>query len=164
MSASAGFSEANGVGEDITDAISNINFGSSDDPNLVAASNTIVAGENSYEKFICVKFTGTWTEISNMKFWKSAGVYKTEEDIHAAAQATFATPVATTSSIATSTIPTTSGTALELKSAEGEDVVEYGASGVTGYTDYVCLQLQTTVSTETGAVNTKTFTFQWDET
>jgi hypothetical protein len=36
-------------------------------------------------------------------------------------------------------------------------------SGVSGYTDYIRLQLQTTGSTPSGAVNQKTFCFQYDE-
>jgi hypothetical protein len=50
-----------------------------------------------------------------------------------------------------------------MQSAEGAATIVYGASGVSGYTKYVRLQLHTTGSTPSGAVNQKTFVFQYDE-
>lgn len=163
MSAVHEWSESNGAGESITDSISNINFGSVDSPNLTPVSNKITAGENSFEKYLRCKFTGTFTEISNMKFWKSAGTYKTGEDIKAAANQTYAQPVSTTSAKATVTVPITEGGALSIESAEGDPTIIYGASGVSGYTGYIVLQLQSTIALVAGAVNQKTFTFQYDE-
>jgi hypothetical protein len=162
MSASFQFSESNGAGETVTDGITNVNFGSSDAPNLVVASYPITAGLNSFAKYIRAKFTGTWTEISNMKFWKSAGAYVTGEAIKASANAVYATPSAT--GTGDSDIPTVEGSALAINSAEGEATIVYGASGVSGYSGYIRMQLQTTVSTPAGAVNQKTLTFQYDET
>jgi hypothetical protein len=149
--------ESNGAGESETADISNINFGSADSPNLVTASNKILKGENSFSKYIRVLFTGTWTTISNMLFWKSAGAYVAGESIKAAANATYATP----SQVATgdSDIPITEGAALAINSAEGDPTIEYGVSG---YSGYVRLQLQTTGSTPVAPVNQKTFTFQYD--
>jgi hypothetical protein len=162
MSASLAWKESDLVGEVVT-TITNLNFGPIDDPNIVVASNTIKAGEHSYEKYIRVLFTGTWTEISNMKFWKSAGAYKTAETVKTAANVNFATPVATASAVATVNVPTTEGTALAINSYEGAAVITYGAPGVSGYSDYICLQLQTGITTEAGLTNVKVFTFSWDE-
>jgi len=155
------WSESNGSGEVVTDGIANINFGSNDSYNLAPASYLITAGANSFKKYIRCKFTSTYTEISNMKFWKSAGALGTGEVITAAANATFATPSAGASG--DSAIPTTEGTALALNSAEGAATIVYGGSGVSGYTGYLRLQLQTTESTPAGAVAQKTLTFQFDE-
>ena len=96
-----------------------------------------------------------------MLFWKSAGTLVTGETIKAAANATFATPSSVSN--ADSAIPTTEGTALAINSAEGNATIVYGATGVSGYTGYVRLQLSTTGSTPNGAVNQKTFTLQYDE-
>lgn len=159
--ASFGFSESNGAGENITDAISNVNMGSVDSPNLVAADNPIVRETNSYSKYIRGKFTGTWTEISNIVFWKSAGAYVTGEAIKASANATYATP--TQSDTGDSDVPVVEGSALSLNSAEGESTIVYGDSGVSGYTGYIRLQSQNTVSTPAGATNSKEFTLQYDE-
>lgn len=161
MSATHHWYESNGVGEDETADISNINFGSNDSPNLVPATYPITRGENSFDKYIRILFTGTWTDITNMLFWKSAGAYVTDEDIHAEANATYATPSA--SDMGGSTIPTVEGSALAIESAEGENHIEYGESGVSGYTGYIRLQTQTGGSTPPGAVNQKTMTFQYDE-
>jgi len=147
MSATFQFAESNGAGETVTDGISNVNFGSIDAPNITPASYPIPAGNNSYEKWVRGKFSGSYTAISNLRFWKSAGVYVTGEDIKAAANATFSTPVQTTSSIATVTVPTVEGSALNPSAP--------GASP--SYSGYVTLQLQTTGSTPPGNANTKTF-------
>jgi hypothetical protein len=162
MSATHHFCESNGAGEVETQDISNVNFGSTDAPNLVVITYPIVRGDASFEKYVRCLFTGTWTEISNMKFWKSAGAYVTGEAIKAAANVVYATPSATPN--ADSDIPITEGAALAIESAEGEIIIEYGASGVSGYTGYIRLQTRSTILTPTGAGNQKTFTMQYDET
>ena len=161
MAATHQWSESNTVSETITDGIANVNFGSNDSVNLNTTTYPITRGNSSFEKYIRCKFTDTFTEISNMKFWKSAGVLVTGETVKAAANATFATPSQTANG--DSDVPTALGSALGINSAEGDPTIVYGASGVSGYTGYIRLQLQTTGSTPAGAVNQKTFTFQYDE-
>ena len=161
MAATHQFAESNGAGEVETIPIANVNFGSVDESEIVTANDPVIAGDASFEKYIRCKFTGTWTEISNMKFWKSAGAYKTGEAIKAAANVAYVQPSATPN--ADSDIPTVEGSALEIESAEGNPTIEYGASGVSGYTAYIRLQLQTTEETPAGAVNQKTIIFQYDE-
>ena len=158
MAATFSFSESNLVGEVVADGIANLNFGSVDDDEVVLASYPIVAGENSFEKYLRGKFSDSFTEISNMKFWKSAGAYKTGEVIKAAANVAFATPTSSTSGVATVDFPITEGAALDIQSAAGTVTIV-----AAGYTKYICSQLQSTVATPSGAVNTKTFTFQYDE-
>jgi hypothetical protein len=160
MASTQQWSESNLVGQVETLDISNLNFGSHDSPNLSVAAYPIIRGESSFIKYLRVKFGGSYAQISNMKFWKSLGSLKTGETINAAANVAYATP--TDSPTADSSIPTDVGSALSLQSAEGNSVIEPG-SGVSGYTKYVRLQLQTTGSTPVGGVNQKTFTFQWDE-
>lgn len=158
MAATFEWSESNGAGEAVQDNIANINFGSTDTYEITPASYPIVAGANSYEKYIRAKFTGTFTEISNMKFWKSAGSYKTGEAIKAAANQAYGTPTSSVSAKAISDIPVVEGSALSIQSSSGGSTITSP-----GYTKYICMQLQTTVSTPAGAVNTKTLTFQYDE-
>jgi hypothetical protein len=161
MSATHQFSESNTVTEVATDGISNVNFGNVDEANIVPASHPVNAGEASFEKYIRCLFSGVWTEISNMKFWKSAGAYVTGEAIKAAANVSFATPSQTVN--ADSDVPTAVGSALAILSAEGASTIEYGVSGVSGYTSYIRLQARTTVLSPAGNVNQKTFVFQFDE-
>ena len=163
MAATFQWSEANGAGPVVTDGVANVNFGSNDSKEIVVATYPITAGTNSYEKYIKGKFAGTFTEISNMKFWKSAGAYVTGESLKVAtgtvgAPIVYAAPVATASAVATSDIPTSEGTALAMFNDAG------GATIVAAdYTDYIVMQLQTTTGATAGTVNTKTFTFQYDE-
>ena len=154
MSATFGFSESNTAIETVTDSLSNVNFGNADSPNLTPASNPIAAGQNSFEKWVRGKFSGSFTSIANLRFWMSVGSYVTGETIKAAVNATFATPVSTTSIVATVNVPTVEGSALAPNApATNPD-----------YSGYITLQLQTTVATPPGAVNQKTFTLKYDET
>jgi hypothetical protein len=154
MAASFSWSESNGGGETPTDGISNVNFGSTDAPNIVPASYPISAGSNSYEKWIRGKFSGSYTSIVNLRFWASTLSYVVGEQIKAAVNAAYVQPVQTTSTIATVNVPTVEGSALNPTAP--------GASP--SYSAYITMQLQTTGSTPPGAVNTKTFTLKYDET
>ena len=150
------YSESNTLSEVVTNGITNLNFGSDDSVNLNTSTYPITVSQSSFEKYIRAKFSSTFTTISNMLFWKSAGTLVAGESITAAANVSFATPSQTAN--ADSAIPTTSGTALAIQSAAGTATIV-----APGYTKYIRLQLQTTGSTPSGAVNQKTFTFQYDE-
>jgi hypothetical protein len=158
MAATLQWSEANGAGEVVTDGISNINFGDIDQANIVIATYPIIAGNNSYEKNIKLKFSGTFTEISNIKFWKSAGALGTGESIKADEVTSYVQPVKTTSPRAVTAIPAVVGSAIVVHSAAGATTIT-----AAGYTRYICLQLQTTGSIATGNIAEKTLTVQYDE-
>lgn len=156
MAATFQWSEANTVDETVTDGITNINFGSVDDKNINTTNYPINIGTNSYIKYIKGKFSGGFTTISNMLFWKSAGDLVTGETIKAGVTTTFVTPVTTASG--DSNIPTSVGTALAVLSAAGAATIV-----APGYTEYIRLQLQSVAGAPSGAVNQKTFVFQYDE-
>ena len=155
------FSESNLVGEVETLDVANVNFGSIDAAELIPVDNPVVCGDDSFEKYIRIKFTGTWTEISNMKFWKLSGAYVTDELIKAAANVAYVQPSDVAN--ADSAIPIVLGSALSIQSAEGDATIEYGVSGVTGYTKYIRMQTHSTVSTPAGAGASKVLCFQFDE-
>jgi hypothetical protein len=161
MSAVFEWSESNGASEVITDDIANVNFGSVDSVEITPNSNTILTGANSYSKYIRGKFTGTFTEIYNIKFRKSSGDYKTGESITARANTTYSAP--STATMPDSTVPITEGAALSINSAEGASSIQYGVSGVSGYTAYIRLQTRSTSLTPAGSGNQKTFTLSYDE-
>lgn len=147
------FSESNTSGETVTDNISNINFGDTDAANITVASFPIRAGNNSYRKYIRGKFSGTFNQISAMKFWRSDGqALPTGIDIKAGANPSYATPVTTASG--DSTVPTTEGTSLSITPS---------TITVAGYSSYIRLQMQTTTSASPGDTITFTFRFQYDE-
>ncbi len=160
MAAIATWKESNGAGE-VVNTAANLNFGSNDSYDLNTTTYPIVRGGASYEKYLRCLFSGTWTVISNLKWWKSSGTLVTGETIKAATNQSYTQPV--NSANGDSDIPTSEGTALTLQSMEGAATIVYGASGVSGHTKYMRLQLQTTGSTPSGAVNQKTITLQYDE-
>jgi hypothetical protein len=161
MSAIFHWCESNEAGEVETQDIANLNFGNQDAPEVDVDLYPVTRGQNSYSKYIRALFTGTWTDITAIKFWKSLGDYVSGETLKAAANVAYVTPSKT--STGDSNIPTIEGSALSINSAEGEVNIEYGGSGVSGYTSYIRLQLQSLISTPPGAVNQKTFTLQYDE-
>ena len=158
MAATFVWSESNLVGQVVEDDIANLNFGDIDDHELVPASYPIVCGECSYEKWLRAKFSDSFTEISNMKFWKSSGALKDDEVIYADLIAAFHTPVKTASIYAVTAVPTSVGTAITVLAANGDATIV-----APGYTRYLCLQTESSVDTPAGAGNQKVFTIQYDE-
>jgi len=157
MPATHEFSESNLVGQVVTDGIANLNFGSDDSYEIVPATYPIVRATNSFEKYIRAKFTGSFTEISNMKFWRSDVLgYKTGETLKAAANVAYATPSQTSN--ADDDIPLNVGASLSIQAADGSSTIV-----APGYTKYQRLQLRTTGSTPAGTVFQKTLCFQYDE-
>ena len=134
------------------------NIASGSDTTTVPAANPIVipgAGTAySYERYLQGHWTGTFTSISNVKFWKSAGTPGTGVTINGGdkGNTTFATPVNTVSSIAT--------TAHGSWDTEGE---AFTLAYVTNYSDYVVLQLAVGTSASSGNIGTMTSTMGWDE-
>lgn len=84
MAATVEFSESNGTNaaEVVTDGISNINFGTSDAPNIVPASHPILVGRSSYIKWIRahVANMGGSANIDTFKIYYG-GVLKAQEAI-----------------------------------------------------------------------------------
>jgi len=112
----------------------------------------------SYERVLRVEFTGTFNAITNVLVWKSSGTLSDANLIlNAGKSATGVTPVNTVSSIATSTIPLDSGTAIDITPSGG-------ISNDGDETDYLYTQLGVpdTVTTP-GDIGTQTLTFQYDE-
>ncbi len=112
------------------------------------------AGTNySYERYLQGHWTGSFSTISSLYFWKSGGTPGTGLTLNAGAKGnqTFATPVNTSSAIATGGIPTTQGTGL---------TPAYSAA----YSDYLVLQLAVGTTAAPGAMATITYSIQWNET
>jgi hypothetical protein len=165
MVATVEICESNTSTEVVTHNVSNINFGSVDMANLVAASYPITVGTQSYTKYIRYHVTamGGSNRIDNLQVWKSAGNYVTGEGIQCNLRTTgysaasFATP--TQNLYTNQTMPVAAPGAANL----GIGGVLTGGITAIGYSDYLLMQLQTTVSTPAGDANQKTFTFQYDE-
>lgn len=139
------------------------NFKSIDDATAANySSNPVTAGLNSYEVWLRAHFTGTFNTIENLQFWMSTDFspntgltlkYKANN------QTSYVTPTASTSSVATTAMPT---------SDPGTANVSIGGSlsgtlSAAGYSDYIVIQLQTTTSAAAGDTSLATFTLQYDE-
>lgn len=151
MAATFAWSESNGAGETVTDGISNTNFGNTDGPNLSSPNNRVVAGQNSFEKWLRGRYSGTFTTISNLRFWKSAGSLPSGVTIKADVDAVYATPTDSASSVATVDVPTVEGSAL----------TPAAPSGNPDYSGYITMQMQTTGAATPGTVPTQTFTLKY---
>jgi hypothetical protein len=112
----------------------------------------------SYERWLRLKFTGTFNKIENVTAYKSAGSLSDAElAINAGETDTGATPTDAGSTVATQALPTASGSAIDITPAAG-----ISSSG--DKTDYLVAQLvvPTTVTTP-GDIGSQTMTFTYDE-
>lgn len=159
MAALVEYSESNGVGEVVHDSVVNLNLGNIDNYELDNSLYPILRGNNSYEKYIRLKISGSFTEISNVIFYKLSGAFATDEDIKAIANQVYSTPVKTTSIKAVATIPVSIETALVVESTEGDPAVFTGA----GYSKYLVLQGQVGAGCPPGVRSTKVLRASYDE-
>ena len=112
--------------------------------------------EYSYERWFRVKFTDTFNEIENCKFYLSAGAATgTGWAITANYSDSAVTPIDTNSTIATSNIPTDVGSAVAIQNGT--------MTSADDYTKYAVLQLDVDDAAGPGDITTGTVTVQYDE-
>jgi len=166
MAATVEIDEANGAGETLTHNITNSNMGSVDSVNLVAASNPITPGENSYEKWQKVHVTamGGSSVIDNLKIWRTTALGGSATHVTNARIATYggaetyAQPIATASTVADQAMPTSEPASANL----GIGGSLSGTLTGTGSSDYLVHQIQTDAGDVAGA--STTMHYQYDET
>lgn len=166
MAATVQINEFNTAGETKTASITSSNFGSSDAVNLVVASNKITPGQNSFEKWQKIEVTNmdTATSIDNLKIWVTGTLSGSDSLLTNARTSsyggaeTFATPTASTSSVADQTMPSSEPGTANL----GIGGSLTGELTATGASDYLVMQLQVDSGTTSGA--TLTVHYQYDET
>jgi len=162
MAATFEWSERNGAFPGSrTDARSECNFKDVDDSSTDYAASPIqaptVGSSYSYEKWIQGHFEGSYSDISDVKFWKSGGSLDAALSINGgvALNDAYATPVKTKSTTAGhTTVPEDEASALDLSTdaATGNE-----------YTDYVVLQLQVGTAAPSGDIGVQTFTMKYNE-
>ena len=150
------------------EATTNINLGNADTVDIVAATYPVKASEYSYFKQGKFNFSGSMTQVDNVRVFKSAGVYKTEEVMEFSGGITASTPDATDQSWAA--IPTSlPGSAnVILPNLTTDVLLQSDSESTPGYTSgsrsgLVGFQLETTANTETGATNQKTISVTYDK-
>lgn len=163
MAATFGWSQSNGAGETVTDLGTSGNlFNFKNYDSAVAADYTsypITAGNSSFDVYLRAKFTDTFNKIDNIQFWMSTDFSPNTglSVTMAANNHAYATPSATDNGH--SAVPTSDpGTA---NVSIGGQLT--GSLTASGYSDYIILQLDTTVSAAAGDTSLATFTLQYDE-
>lgn len=106
---------------------------------------------------------GGSSKIDNLKVWGTSAlggsaVHKTNAGTSSYAQATYATPTATASSVATQTMPTSVPSSANL----GISGSLSGSLLATGSSDYLVHQIQSNAGDSAGS--TSTMNYQYDET
>ena len=162
MAATFEWSERNGASPGSrTDNRTECNFKDVDDSVTNYASSPIqaptVGSSYSFEKWIQGHFEGSYSDISDVKFWKSGGSLDAALSINAgsALHDAYATPLSTKSVVAShNTVPEDEASAIVL-----------GTDASTGdeYTDYVVLQLQVGTASPSGDIGVQTFTMKYNE-
>jgi len=176
MSATVHIAERNGPLATSVETVdpTNVNFGSADVVNLNPATYPLTAGAGacSYEKWLrlYVSSMGGSVLIDNLKVWLSdlGGGYKTGESMltslvtsgYSAPSYPSGGPSGSVSSVAVNAMPTSmpSGANLGIGGILAGQILVAPA-----YSDYMVFQLELSASTPSGTLNTKTFTYQWDE-
>lgn len=137
-----------------------------DDATTTRAAAPVAAGENSYNKYNYVYFSGAFNEISDVKFAHTAGTLGTGISLKGKISSTYTTPATTAMTGATditSTTPISSGMSVDL-STSGPNGTSHAASQTTAcYTQYIITQVQTTASAAAGDSGTATLTVQYNE-
>jgi hypothetical protein len=171
MTATATWYEQNGTAAGSPAAgtqstVSSIEWKSVDDSTTPRASAPIQAGSNSYGKYNYLGFSGTFNQISAVKFAHTAGTLGTGISLMGKVRSTYATPsTAALSSASDITATTTIGSgASVLLGTTGPNDTSPAASQTTNcYTQYINTQVQTTGSASAGDTGTVTLTIQYNE-
>lgn len=182
MAATFEFEEDNGTqtgsptkGTSRTAARTEANWKNIDDSTTAYSSSPITAGNNSYEKWQCGHFSGTFNQILGGLFAHTAGALGTGLTLKGPAACTsdgtrllYTTPSTTANSNLstdmTSAISIASGVAVCF-GATGPEATGKATSMVTNpcYTNFLTTQLQTTSSAAAGDTTSVTLTLQYQE-
>lgn len=146
--------------------ISSCDWKSVDDSTTSRASAPVLAGSNSYNKFIYLKFSGTFNQISAVKFAHTSGTLGTGISLKSKITSTYTTPATSALASATDITSTTaigSGASV-LLSTSGPNGTNPAASQTSQcYTQYIVTQVQTTASANAGDSGSVTLTVQYNE-
>jgi len=163
MSAIFGWIETNASAVESTPT--NLNFGSIDQVDLTPSTSSVLAGSNSFEKYVLGDFSGSFTSISDIRFYMSVGIISAVETLLVSAvtsgysQPSFSDPVTTVSTQAVNAMPIADPGSANV----GIGGSLGGSLSAPGRTDLIVSQLQIDAGSEAGALSNKTFTLQWLE-
>jgi len=164
MSVTVTWKEFNGAsGSHTENTLTVLNFGNADVVDLSPTTYPIAAGANSYDKYFCAVFSGSFTQISNLKFWLASGSYVTGEEVSFTGSIGYSTPstVDNGDAAVVTAQPSLPNIAVPHFPPNGPEGTLSGPSNGE-YTALIRMQLQTTSSSPAGAVNSKVFALTYD--
>lgn len=147
-------------------SISSCDWKSVDNSTTSRASAPVLAGANSYTKYIYLKFSGTFNQVSAVKFAHTAGTLGTGISLKSKITSTYATPSTSAMSGSTDITSTTaigSGASVLLSTSGPNGTSTSSSQTTTCYTQYIVTQVQTTSSASAGDSGTVTLTIQYNE-
>lgn len=147
-------------------SISSCDWKSVDDSTTSRASAPVLAGANSYTKYIYLKFSGTFNQVSAVKFAHTAGTLGTGISLKSKITSTYETPSTSAMSSSTDITSTTaigSGASVLLSTSGPNGVSTSSSQTTTCYTQYIVTQVQTTSSASAGDSGSVTLTVQYNE-
>lgn len=171
MAATTNWYEQNGTAagspaQGTESSISSCDWKSVDDSTTSRASAPVLAGANSYTKYIYLKFSGTFNQVSAVKFAHTAGTLGTGISLKGKITSTYETPSTSSMSGSTDITSTTtigSGASVLLSTTGPNGTSTSSSQTTTCYTQYIVTQVQTTSSASAGDSGTVTLTVQYNE-
>lgn len=171
MAATTNWYEQNGTAtgspaQGTESSISSCDWKSVDDSTTSRASAPVLAGANSYIKYIYLKFSGTFNQVSAVKFAHTAGTLGTGISLKGKITSTYETPSTSAMSGSTDITSTTtigSGASVLLSTSGPNGTTTSSSATTTCYTQYIVTQVQTTASASAGDSGTVTLTVQYNE-
>lgn len=146
--------------------VSSCDWKSVDDTTTPRASAPVEAGTNSYSKYNYLGFSGTFNQISAVKWAHTSGTLGTGISLVGKVTSTYSTPSTTalsSTSDMTSPVPVSSGASVLLGTSGPNDTNPSASQTTSCYTQYLVTQVQTTSSAAAGDSGSATLTVQYNE-
>lgn len=158
-------SPAKGTTRDVA-GVNQVNWKNIDDVDSAYTSYPVTAGGNSFTKYQFGMFSGTFTQISNVKWAHTSGTFGAGLTLYGFATSGYATP-ATGANAAltwnmTATVNVETGGAI-LMSSLGPERAGATTLAAPGFTQYLATQLRTTTAAAAGDTAVIGFTLRYDE-
>lgn len=178
MASTFQFCEDNGAalgnparGTTSTTGISNFNLKNIDDTSTTYSSVPITAGNNSYSKYIWGLWTGSFNQITTVKFNHISGVFGAGLSLFCGISGSgfYNTPATTSASLFTNDITNTGASSVTgltvLVGSSGPHFSGKAASTVSNpaYSEFIGVQLRTTVAASAGDTVTYVGEISWQE-
>lgn len=146
--------------------VSSCDWKNIDDTTTSRASSPVETGTNSFSKYNYLGFSGTFNQISAVKWAHTAGTLGTGISLVGKVTSTYSTPSTTalsSTSDMTSPVSVSSGASVLLGTSGPNDANPSASQTTSCYTQYLVTQVQTTSAAAPGDSGQVTLTVQYNE-